>query len=287
MKQNSSILFHMNRKFQACRYLGKINWSLFAFSCGFLITVAARAATTDQPPEYLTSFDPTKGFKPAQTDLTEIFLQIAGSLESYGTPVPYLRHMKAEHERIEAEYQKRRGTAPKSYCPSYMTSAYLDQFAANWNVLSAKLGLEPVAKDIGGLMRDAILGTRRTGTTVVEILNQHQKHVFDRMAGKETADADFVALQSQLITRLELDKASVDDRTYEIARRDAVESALIIRGVTMKLFARLDQNLKPADAAKIKAALTMIYIDTGRMAQSELEAGIAEWASQQQQTASK
>ena len=32
-------------------------------------------------PEYPASFDPAQGFRPAQADLTEVFLQIAASLE--------------------------------------------------------------------------------------------------------------------------------------------------------------------------------------------------------------
>lgn len=263
------------------------------FQCSIVISVflscnvfGPRAIAADQP-EYVTSFDPAKGFKPAQTDLTEIFLQIAGSLECYGSPVPYLRHMKAEHTRIEAKYQARFGKPPTSYRPAYMTDEFMDKFAANWSILSAKLGLESTVKDIGGLMRDAILGTRRTGTTIVEIFNQHQKQVFDSMAGKPSEGADFDALKAQLITQLELDRTNVDEGKYEVARRDAVRSTVIIRGVVLTLFAKLDKNLKPADAAKIKAALTSVFIDVGRMAQSELEVGISEWALQHSQAASK
>lgn len=90
------------------------------------------AIGTDRP-EYLDSFDQAKGFKPAQRDLTEVFLQIAGSLENYGSPVPYLQHMATEHLRIEALYQQKKGKAPRSYRPAYMTDAYLAKLAANWN----------------------------------------------------------------------------------------------------------------------------------------------------------
>ncbi len=107
------------------------------------------------------------------------------------------------------------------------------------------------------------------------------------MAGKPSEDADFDGLKAQLITQLELDKTSVDEGKYEVVRRDAVRSTVIIRGVLVTLFSKLDQNLKPADAAKIKAALNSVFIDVGRMAQSELEAGIAERALQRSQSASK
>ncbi len=164
-------MFHRIIKFLIDSRLHRISIVVFAIACGFSITMAATLRAANQAPEYLASFDPSTGFKPAQADLTEIFLQIAGSLECYGSPVPYLRHTKADHTRVEAEYRARFGTVPKSYCPAYMTDEYLDRFAANWNVLSAKLGLEPTVKDIGGLMRDAILRTRRTGTSIVEIFN--------------------------------------------------------------------------------------------------------------------
>src|ERR1700710_154064 len=79
-----------------------------------------------EPPEYLASFDPAKGFKPAQRDLTEIFLQIAGSLEANGSPEGYLRHVASEHTRIEALYREKFGKAPRSFRPGYMTDTYID-----------------------------------------------------------------------------------------------------------------------------------------------------------------
>jgi hypothetical protein len=238
-------------------------------------------------PEYLASFDPAKGFKPAQDNLTQVFLQIAGSLEFYGSPEPYLRHMAKEHARIEGLYLRKNGKAPKSSRPAYMTDEFLNRLAANWNLLSPKLGLEPYAKDVGHMMRDAIKGTRGTGTIIIDIFNQHQARLFDQMAGTGGAPADFEALKAQLVTRLELDKPTVSEGQYEVARRDAVSYAIIIHGTTMKLFRRLDQGLKPADAEGVKSVLTSIIMDVGQMAQSELEAGIAEWAVNRPSTAAK
>lgn len=260
--------------------------TLAAFVIGLAVTCQTLALADDKP-EYLASFDPANGFKPAQRDLTEIFLQIAGSLECYGSPVPYMQHMAQEHQRIEALYLAKYGTAPKSFRPAYMTDDYLNRFASNWNTLSPKLGLDPFAKEIGSMMRDAITGTRGTGTTIVEILNRHQTRVLDSMNGKGSDGADFDALKSELITRLELDKPSVDDADYSIPRRDAVRSGMIIQGVTSKLFSQLDQKLKPADAKRIENAIISVYVDVGRMGQSELEAGVAEWALQRQSTAAK
>lgn len=232
----------------------------------------------NNPPEYLQSFNPEKGFKPAQKDLTEVFLQIAGSLEFYGSPEPYLRHMASEHTRIDAKYQRKYGKLPTRCRPANLTDDYIDVLSRTWKFLSPDLGLERFAKEIGSTMRDAIRGTRGTGTTVVEIFNEHQSLAFDAMAGKGTQKADFEALKAKLVTGLELDKARVDDRDYSVPRRDAVRSAIIIHGIRSELYKRIDDGLKPADAGRIKTVLDSIFIDVGKMAESEFEIGIAEWA---------
>jgi hypothetical protein len=254
------------------RYLCTLSGALLAILC-----VSGHTFATE-PPEYLASFNPAKGFAPAQRDLTEVFLQIAGSLENFGSPEPYLRHMAKEHARIEALYTQKTGRAPQSFRPAHMTDTYIDRLTANWKLLAPKLGLEPYAKDVGHMMRDAIKGTRGTGTIIVEIFNRHQANVLAEMSGKNSRPANFEALRLELVERLELKKAVVDENGYEISRRDAVSFALGIQGVTLKLFKRLDESLKPADAEKIKAVLTSIFIDVGQMAQSELQAGISEWA---------
>jgi hypothetical protein len=248
MKQNSSIVFHPTRKSLRNRY----RLHLFAAILAAAVLPVANAHSADRP-EYFESFDPAKGFKPAQRDLTEIFLQLAGSLESYGSPEPYLRHVLAEHSRIENLYRRKFGKPPTSYRPNYITDAYIDRFVGNWNLLSPKFGLEPYAKAVGHTMREAIKGTRGTGTIIIDIFNRHQTKVFDAMAGKKVPDADFDALRAELVTRLELDKTSVNEEGYEMSRRDAVSYAIIIHGVTMKLFARMDQGVSPTDSSKASA----------------------------------
>jgi hypothetical protein len=231
-----------------------------------------------EKPEYLASFDPAKGFKPAQSDLTEVFLQLAGSLEYYGTPEPYLRHMKAEHARIEAKYREKFGTAPKSFCPPDMTDAYFDRLSANWKLLAPKLGLESLTKNTGNLMRDAINGTRGNGTMLVDVFNRHQARVYAAMTGKGNELAGFEALKAELISRLYLDKTSIDDKNFKMAERDAVGFTVGIRDPFIKLFVALDASLKPTDASRIKAFVLSICTEAGRMAQSELEVAIAEHA---------
>ena len=239
----------------------------------------------NNPPEYLQSFDPKKGFKPAQKDLTEIFLQIAGSLEFYGSPEPYLRHMASEHTRIAAKYQTKYGKIGRSFRPAQMTDQYIDTLSTSWKLLSPKFGLDAFAKEIGDAMRDGIQGTRGTGTIVVAIFNEHQSLAFDAMAGKGNQPGDFEALKATLVTRLELDKARVDDRDYSVPQRDAVRSALIIRGMLARLFKKIDDGLKPADAERVKTVVTNIIFSVGEMAHSELEVGLAEWAVEKSSTA--
>ena len=251
--------------------------TIFAILIAAVFASQAPALAGEQP-EYLQSFNPTNGFKPAQKNLTEIFLQLAGSLEFYGSPEPYMRHVKSEHARIEAKYQQKFSKPPKSHCPAYMTDEYIEKFAKNWNLLSPKFDLKPFTQDIGNMMREAIKGTRGTGTMLVEIFNEHQAQVFDGMTRAGDKSADFDLLKSNLVTRLELGKKVLREEEYEIPRRDAVSYAVCIQGVTMRLFKKFDENFEPTDTERFKAAFTRIFMDVGRMAQSELEAGIAEWA---------
>lgn len=252
----------------------------FALLVGTLLSPSILIAEEPSRPELLQSFNPAEGFKPAQRDLTEIFLQIAGSLEATGSPEPYLRHIALEHNRIAALYRQKTGKALRSLRPDYITDAYIDRLSANWNLLSPKIGLQDYAKEFGHDMRNAIQGTRGTGTVVVDIFNRHQQSVFRAMTGKEITSPNFEALKQELVQQLELDKPSADDGRYEVARRDAISPARGIQETTAKLFRKLDQGLNPDAADAIKSVLRSIILDTGMMAQSELEAGIAEWAIQ-------
>jgi hypothetical protein len=259
---------------------------LTLFTVWIFVTPASILA--DGNPPQKTSFDASKGFKPAQTNLTQIFLQIAESLDAYGNPIPYLRHAAQEDARIEALYRKKLGAAPSSLRPAYMTDEYIDRLAANWNLLSPKLGLDTYAKDVGRMMCDAINGkSGASGTILVTIFNQHQASVLARMTGNGDGPSDFEALKAQLISQLQLDKDEVSDAQDEPARRDAIDAAHGIRTETLVLFKRLDQSLAPADAKKIETVLTAVILDVGQIAQSELEAGNLERALQEQSVAAE
>ena len=249
---------------------------LFAIACGFLVACLCMEAYAAGPsPESLVSFDLTKGFKPAQTDLTAIYLQIAGSLEYYGTPLPYLRHIKAEHERIEAKYRQQCGGGSKAYWPTYIDNTYFERFEANWKLLEPKLKLESLAKDTGHWMLAAINASpRNDSATLKSILSEHQARVHAAMSGEHTKLADFDALKAELVTRLNLDQPvpqnESDDTNY-----DPVHA---IHAEFSRRFAALDAGPKAADAERVKAVLLSLCIDTGRVAEAELEAAIIEQA---------
>ena len=109
------------------------------------------------------------------------------------------------------------------------------------------------------------------GTTLVEIFNQHQANVFDSLAGKSREPADFDILKKELVARLYLDQSVIHDTCFTMAQRDAVDFTHSIHGLVIELFNKLDAKLNPSEATEIKAAITSVFIDVGRVAQAELE----------------
>lgn len=249
---------------------------IFVWLTVFLLT----SVLAEQPksPEYLRFYSPEQGFKPAGTNLTEIFLQVAASLEAHGSPEPYLRHMQKEHERISAKFAAKTGKPHQSRMPDYMTPEYIDRLIANWNLLAPRLGLNVFARETGKFVREGIRGTRDTGTIAVEIFNTHQKRVLEQMKTGERGGEAFEELKAQLYTELEFGKPYVDMKGYEIPRRDAVSYALIFQGTQDKLFAKIDGGVPPEKAGKLKDFITGSLLELGRLALLELELGILEWS---------
>ena len=130
-------------------------------------------------------FDPATGFKPAQRSLSDVFLQLAASLEHYGSPLPYLRHIVGEHGRIEAKYEKAHGKKPSSTRAKSIDAAYLAKFEENWNLLAPVLDLEQRTKTIGKTMREGIEGKSGKGTIAVNLLNLHQLRIYNDMFSKK------------------------------------------------------------------------------------------------------
>lgn len=258
-----------------------VHKSLTTCIAGFCCLLAAAtlsvSAQDTAEQTYSARYDPAKGFKPAQVNLTAIMLQIAGSLEVYGSPEPYLRHMQKEHERVSRLFEQKTGKAHASRVPAHMTVAYVDKLAKNWNLLAQPLQLDALAKEAGRCAREAILGTRGTGTIAVEVLNEHQKLVAAEMQGKQVRGADFEGLRRALANELEFGKDDVDMTGYETARRDAVSYALVFDGKLRTVFKTVD-SVAPQQAQQLKAAVKSVFLDLGAMAQSELEIGILAWS---------
>lgn len=176
---------------------------LLALAC-LIVAVLQPKLSAGDAPEYLRYFDPSSGFKPAQHSLTPIFLQIAGSLESTGSPEGYIRHMQQEHARISKKFSASTGQSHVSRLPAHMTPEYLDRLVSNWNVLSPKLGLEALAMEAGRCTRQAIRGKSNKGTVVIKIFNEHQAIVANAMEKSIWEGADYEHLQSRLEAELGL-----------------------------------------------------------------------------------
>ncbi|MBL9144925.1 MAG: hypothetical protein JNM99_14690 [Verrucomicrobiaceae bacterium] len=168
------------------------------------------------------SFDPTKGFKPAQTNLTDIYLQMAASLECYGSPEPYIRHIQREHQRISFLYEQKSGKPLPNQMPSHMTESYMDKLVQNWTSLSQPLKLDALAKEAGRSVREAILGPRMTGTVVIEIFNHHQAELAKQMRDEPHAPCSFEQLQSQLSTMLAFDVSLPEMNGKKPERAEAI-----------------------------------------------------------------
>ena len=149
---------------------------------------------------YTPHFNPATGFKPAQRSLTQVFLQMAGSFEHFGTPEPYLRHVMAEHTRIDAKYKLSIGKEV-SRRPQYITDAYLENLVATWKKLEPVLKLEGFCRESGRNMRYAILGSWNKSVTELaadEIrLSDDEKQTYKSFLIKDYfAKADLPALDA-------------------------------------------------------------------------------------------
>jgi hypothetical protein len=246
--------------------------------CVLIIALSGSVCSQEADPLYRSFYNPDKGFKPAQTSLTQVFLQLAGSLEYHGSPEPYIRHMEAEHKRVSVLYEQKTGKPHNGRMPAHMTAEYIDQFIANWNSLSPKLNLNELAREVGRCAREGIRGTRDTGTIAIEIFNEHQDRVMTGMKSGNSAGADFERFRAEVKNKLEFDKSDVTLVGYDTARRDAVSYALILDGRFNALFEKIDAALPPDQATQIKDAVLGFFIDIARLAQSEFEIGILEYS---------
>lgn len=322
-----------------------------AAACSFLI--APPSPVTAQVPAPASSYNPTAGFKPAQPSLTQVFLQIAGSLEATGSPEGYIRHMQQEHARISKKFAAATGQSHVSRMPAHMTPEYLDRLISNWKVLSPKLGLDALAMEAGRCTRKAIRGTTGKGTVVIKIFNEHQAIVANAIEKGIWEGADYEHLQSRLEAELghipsseavkviaaqqeryftilaekeqalnqseraeyisflrlprfrktdfaelerfykkpydKLSKQGKDEMSHRVwagtrpddskaIKADAISAANEFLSTKAALFGRIDAALQPEKATQIKAAIDGVFRDLGRLAHSELEIAILEYA---------
>jgi hypothetical protein len=247
--------------------------------CLILLGLLASAVAQDQgKPAYIAFYNPERGFKPAQTSLTQVFLQLAGNLEHCGSPEPYIRHMQTEHKRVSTRFTEKTGKPHQSRMPLHMSDDYLERFIANWNALSPRLQLDTFSREIGRCAREGIKGTRDTGTIVINVFNEHQEFVIQNMKSGSSKGEDFEHLRSKLITELEFDKPEPTMVGYETARRDAVSYALVLEGRFDVLFKKIDAALPRGQATQVKKMVTSFFLDLCELAHSEFEIGMLSWS---------
>ena len=254
MKQNSSILFHTMPK--SLRNRDRLTVAAVAISLA--VCLFGNTAAADKP-EYLNSSDPEKAFASGRRDLRAIFLQIGGSLESYSSPLPYLRHVASEHDRIVRLYAEKYHRTPRITRPAYLDDAYLDRLAGNWDLLGPKLGLGDFSKAIGRLIRQSI-EEAPDSTAIASIFAEDEK---------QTASQDLASRLADL-GRSSATSSKNPDRQAEPS------AAGQIQNLTDQLFSRIDKVLNPRDAERVKTVLKSIFADVTRMAEVELEEVIAE-----------
>lgn len=255
MKQNSSILFHFMPNSLINHYRGAV-CAAITFTMCFL----ASARAVDRL-EYPDSFDPTKGFPGAQRDLRKIYLHLAGSLEYYGSPEPYFRHVAEEDEKVEKLYLQMTGKRT-SIRPESISDDKLDQFAKNWNHLAPKLGLANLAKQVGATIRSALTANDDTRSSVRVLLSQRQASLHNQLTGRSEANAPVETFNDEIAIL-----ADAPDSQFHSVREQLDQ-----------IFAALNKGLSKGDADNIKAFILRVLSDTSLAAESEFEAGNVSWA---------
>lgn len=186
-------MFHPTRKSLIISLLCTVPLAAFP---GFSGNLAAQSQ--ENSAAYTKYFDPKKGFKPAQMSLEDVWLQIAASMEHYGSPVPYFHHMQAEHQRVEVAFTEEFGATLRSYRPPHQTDEYIDKLSENWDKLEPIIGLSNLAKKSGKTIRLAINGEDGNGTVLLLILRHYSVLAREEMLRDKTREVDFEDLQEEL-----------------------------------------------------------------------------------------
>ena len=188
-------MFHGTRTSLIFCYLCSLQ--LFGSACVYTL-LCYPSLKAAEPPPYAVYYSAEKGFKPVQPNLSKVFLQMAGSLESFGSPEPYIRHIMAEHARIDAATKVAGGSG--SSRPAYLTEDYVDNLIANWNKISPPLKLDTFCRDAGKNIRYAILGSKNmTIPELVElekVLNENERKAYRSLLEKAYfSKSDFPATE--------------------------------------------------------------------------------------------
>lgn len=131
---------------------------IFRYLLWIFPITAPLAARAVEPISATSYFNAATGFKPAQRSFQPIFLQMAASLEAYGTPANYLRHVNSEGKRVEAAWLKAKGK-PAKFRPEYFTEEYIEKLITGWNQMERVLALQCFTRNTGKQMRFAIMGS--------------------------------------------------------------------------------------------------------------------------------
>lgn len=175
------------------RYLHRILIGLI------LVLLSTVTLTAQEPAPYGACYNPITGFKPVQSNLTKVFLQMAGSLEHFGTPAPYIRHVMAEHVRIDSKHLASGGKG--SSRPAYLTDEYVDNLIANWDKISPPLKLDMFCREAGRNVRYAILGSKNM--SVAELVK------LEEGLGQSEQDTYRKLLEKQYFTKSDMPEVNV------------------------------------------------------------------------------
>ena len=218
---------------------------------------------------YSAYYDPAKGFKPAQHNLTKAFLQLAGSLEATASPEPYIRHVLAEHTRIEAKFKAATGKSGSSR-PTYLTDAYVENLLRGWKKLEGPLKLDALCRESGRNMRYAIMGS--WNKSISEQVDQEaalsapERLSFSNLLVKPSfTRADFHAMESfykdsfdklteegkdQISTRTKLGQLPEAERTEFLRKRSSGGTALV------EIFNNYQDKLVPELEGRTRTGIT-------------------------------
>ncbi|MCB1094526.1 MAG: hypothetical protein KDN22_03005 [Verrucomicrobiae bacterium] len=167
--------------------------------------------------------EPAFKSKPATGSLPEAYKRLADSLEHYGTPIPYLRHVLSEHERVQVKYRRKMGKSGPSAVPDWLTEEHIAKMERSWAKLSPSLELDAFAKRTGKRINAAL--SEREGF-VVEMLNAHQAQTFEMMTGNGKR-GHFSGLKREFLARL--DSSSAIDHAVAVETGLSVEMAKLYR----------------------------------------------------------